>query len=540
MRTLFSICLTGLFALVALSCAYYNIYWMAQQEYEKACLTSKVTEFWNPYALPRVSPESARLLDSSIKRCSKLLVLYPSSKWADDALLMLGNSFLLKGEYEKALKKYQELATLSQDPLLIDQAKYMIGFALAAMGQSSDAIAELEKVVDSGKGETRQKALLAKGIIGLEKGNLDQAIADLSGYLDNSPKASRVREASLYLGRALLRANRPEDAIGVLSRIGNPSDDLGSIASILVSNALLRNGDKDAAARMLTEVSLKAPDDTTRARAMLVLSSIQIDQADYQTALAFLASADSLMKGKGGDLKCQILYEMGNVYERHLGDLAKASEFYEKAARDKSNCSRIAGKRAMALKALKEYESKLNDSTLTAVDVRASTLFRIGEIYFEDLGLTDNAAKYYSQVADSFSDTEFAARALLQLANIAESRQDTMALIYYRQIVERFPQSVYANVARWRLNLPLIDIPFATWEGAVGSGITEPKSLRPPSPAIESRDTIPTQRLIEVPGRPLDELTPHTQPEFEETTFYRSPDEIKEERRREEDYWDDQ
>ncbi|MGQ9809803.1 MAG: tetratricopeptide repeat protein [bacterium] len=561
MRILLCIAIASLIMLAGLSCAYYNIYWMAEQEYQKAISSSKLQGFWNPYDMTPVSSDGSNLIDSCIKRCSKLLLLYPSSKWADDALLMLGNCFVLKGDYEKALKKYQELASLSRDPLLLGEARYMTAFTLALMGLPNDAIAELEKLSDAEAIGIREKALLVKGIIGFENGDIENAIIDLSAYLNRFPASNRVRQASLYLGKALIKADRTKEAIENLSKIANPADPLGSIASILIAKAHLANGDRDLASQVLTDVGLKAPDDTTRARAMLLLSSVHIEESDYHKAISVLASADSLIAGKVGTLKCEILYELGSVYETRLGDFVKAAEYYEKAAKGNSQCNRIAGRRSSALKSLRQYESVLGDSTKTTAEVRASTLFRIGEIYIQDLGLASDAVRYYQEVVDSFPNSEFAAKALLQLADIAESKQDTMAMVYYRLLVERFPQTVFANVARWKLNLSLIDIPFDTGEGSqkaegepgathVGtpeSGATGLDVSGPPSETMELPDTGSVDTLMEMDRRPREDYIHPGEPRLEEpvleeTTFIRrfGPDEIEEGQDREEDRLEDQ
>ncbi len=552
MRTFSSIATSLLIVLIGLSCAYYNIFWTAEREYQKAVSTSNIEEFWNPYAMNKLTPDGARLIDSCIKRCSKLLVLYPSSKWADDALLMLGNCFVLKGDYEKALKKYEELLALSKDAPLVEEAKYMTAFTLALMGHGDDAKAELEKLSHTRSNLIRQKAFFLKGIIGFETGDIDKAIIDLTTYVNEFPNGSRVREANLYLGRALLKADRPQEAKAVLSKIANPGDALGSIASILISRAYLADGDADFATQVLEDVSLRAPADTTKARAMLLLSSVFVNRSDYQRAISVLVRADSLIGAKGGTIKCEILYELGNVHEAHLSDFGKATEFYEKVPKDNSRCSLMARKRASALKALRQYESKLSDSTQASPDVRASTLFRIGEIYYEDLGLSDRAVKFYQEVVDSFPDNEFAARSLLQLADIAESRKDTIATTYYRLIVERFPQTVFANVARWKLNLPLIDIPFPVGEGEKGVGesgssgsasgrkASESQTVRPPSVTVGPIDTAWADTLMEMRRTPMEEYMHRREPQLEESTFLHIPRPEENRGQQQEDYWEDQ
>jgi hypothetical protein len=97
---------------LAASCAYYNIYWMASDEYDVILSDPEVSDLWDPYSHRKVTGNNAKLVDSVISRCGKLIVLYPKSKWVDDALLLMGNCFLFKGDYTNAGKKYDELLRL--------------------------------------------------------------------------------------------------------------------------------------------------------------------------------------------------------------------------------------------------------------------------------------------------------------------------------------------------------------------------------------------------------------------------------------------
>ena len=77
----------------------------------------------------RASAGAATLYDKAIQGATKILVEYSSSKWADDAVLLIGRSQLAKGDYEDARLKFAELATNFPKSPLRDEALFWSGVA---------------------------------------------------------------------------------------------------------------------------------------------------------------------------------------------------------------------------------------------------------------------------------------------------------------------------------------------------------------------------------------------------------------------------
>ena len=85
----------------------------------------------------------------------------------------------------------------------------------------------------------------------------------------------------------------------------------------------------------------------------------------------------------------------------------------------------------------------------TDPQVPAALLF-LGETFAGEA--PDSAAFYYQEVATRHQDSDRAATALYKLGQIAELRQDVAgARTHYQQLVQRYPRSIEANLARDRL-----------------------------------------------------------------------------------------
>ena len=95
----------ALFSLLVLSftvssCAYFNTFYNTKKVFNEAKKERK----------KRLSekPSSAELqkYDKTIEKASRILEIYPNSKYVDDALMILGECFYYKGENVKAQRKF--------------------------------------------------------------------------------------------------------------------------------------------------------------------------------------------------------------------------------------------------------------------------------------------------------------------------------------------------------------------------------------------------------------------------------------------------
>ncbi len=443
----------------SISCAYYNIYWMAQHEYDEVLTKMNNYDFWDPYSQPKVTGGSVKLLDSCIKRCGKILLLYPKSKWVDDALLLMGNCFVLKRDLPKAMKKYEEILTLFADSPLSDEARYMKAYTLVLEDSPEQALSEIEHLLETTKNKRiRQKSLYLRARIDFEKKRWEKVITDCESYLDQFSDGERAQEVRLILARSFLRVGKPQQAIDLLKKLGRRDDSFGLAASMTMGRALRMIGDNDQALKVFEHLEAEAGEDTVKARALLEIADMKVSQKNFDGALSALAEADSLLPPKEDVLRSEVLFTTGKIYEKYLGDLRKAAEAYSKASKLKSDLGDAARLRAKALHSLEKYQNTLNDSIPDLPQDKARTLLLIGEIYQEDLGWEREAVASFKAVIDSFPATQSAAKAMLHLASIMEADGDTLANAYYRKVIRLFPKTAYANFARHKLNLPLVDI----------------------------------------------------------------------------------
>jgi TolA-binding protein len=481
--------LSALLAAAAIaSCAYYNIYWMARDEYKKAMSDPEVSDFWNPFTQERLTGENARLITSVTKRCGKILLLYPNSKWVDDALLLMGNCYVLKQEYVTAVRKYDELINLYSESNLVDQARYMRAYTLILQDSQRQALTELAGLIaETDHPLIKEKAVYLRGRVYLNDQDYAKAITELETYISDFPAGKKVVDVKLDLGACLLKTDKPEEAIEVLKKLAARPSGKGLTASLQIGRARRQLGEYDSAVSIFNDVITRSVEDTLKARARIETAGALLEEGRTDDAIQVLTEADSLLVKGNPDIKAEINYRIGMIHEKYLGDFDGATAAYARATGSQSEFTALAAKKTQAINDMRKYQEALSDSIPDSPEDRAQKKFLLAEIYLEDLGLRDKALKQYRSVADSFPASPYTAKSMLSAASLLDATGDTLAREYYRAVIDSFPNTVYANLARSGLGLPLEDIVMESSHEKAPEELPTvpvPEALRPREPEI--------------------------------------------------------
>jgi tetratricopeptide (TPR) repeat protein len=483
------------------SCAYYNIYWMASQEYERATAAKEFSEFWDPFGQKPLTGDALKDIDSCAKRCGKILLLHSKSKWVDDALVLMGNCFALKGEYANAIRKYDELLKFYPSSELVDQARFMRAYTQVLDGSTDLALASIEAIEGEIKTKIwREHAVFLAGKIHQKNADCDGAISSYETYLKDFPGGRRAVDVTLALADCLIKVGRQAQAAVLLEPLAGREDLGGSLASVKLGAAYRKLGQDEKALGIFKRLADNALVDSVRARADIETAITLEGQGKPEEAIEVLVAADSLGKtALGGEAR----YRIGLVYEQHLSDFAKATAAYDEAAKAATEYGKSATKRGTALKSVAKYEAALADSSLTDVGQLAMNRFHLAETYLLDLGMAPRAETQLRFLSDSLPSNAFTARSKLALGSLLQADGDSMAREYFQAVVDSFPTTVYANVARSHLGLPLVDVPVE-----VAPAPAADTTAAPPS---ESAGAPPTVAPAMGPETPV-EMGPSAEP----------------------------
>ncbi|MGD9140579.1 MAG: tetratricopeptide repeat protein [bacterium] len=435
-----------------LSCAYYNIFWTANKEYDRATGPLPYAEFWDPYEQQKPPGDKLKLLDSAAERSGKVLVLHPDSKWVDDALLLMGKCFLLAGDYDKALTKFREIGTLYPDGSFAEEARYLEAYTLVIQETASEAVPILQNLAGNAEDKLiREKATYLAARIAFQGGDCLIAIDSYAAYLEAYPDGGRAERARLDMGQCLVKLGMYREAVEELEPLIGEMDGEGVLALLRMGKAYRMMGETSEAMGVFDQVILGAEEDSLRSRAGVEQALTLLDEGRHDQAIQTLELADSLGNRM---LSGEINYRIGLIYERDLKDFDTAIAHYDDSVKKKSPYSRKAANRSKALKNVNKYREEISAGT---GDI-AKSRYLLAETYLYDLGMQDEALVELTAVADSFPESEYAARSMLALASFLEDEGDTTARVYYGHIIEGFPETPYANVARVALGLAPLDV----------------------------------------------------------------------------------
>ena len=136
MKTL-SIKIFILLLLMSTGCAYYNTFFNAKK-YFKEAEEERIKRLENlkkrgqnssqqRRGLDKPSSSELKKYDQSIEKASKVLEIYPKSKYVDDALFLLGKCFYQKEDYSKAKRKFLELIANFPGSKFVSESQLWLG-----------------------------------------------------------------------------------------------------------------------------------------------------------------------------------------------------------------------------------------------------------------------------------------------------------------------------------------------------------------------------------------------------------------------------
>lgn len=413
---------------IPLSCAYYNTFYNARESYEEAMeLASQNPE--DPVSLEE------ELLDDAIAGAAKVLSVYPESRWADDAQLLLGDALLQSGrrtltgsgtsDFNEAMMAYSSAMVMTDDNGIRDRASMGLGLAALELQRLNDAAASFEEV-------------------------------------SRSDRNLFIR-SRLYLMQALLEDSRPAAAMQVADTIGVPDDDsLAAELVLLRGKAFTEAGMPDSGAVL----SLRAGDMFGRGegyyRALINAAETYIQMEAPQMAVDVL---DRLLAGYRSDEETARIALLSGKARELAGDVSGALSSYRSAA--DLDSYREHGAEALYLRALlledrDRLQDALNDLTEAAGRSGDYLWIRLSRDRKQDLELLQDYMDKVQREEDDLwlnrfmvaekrldlygADDEEAVGTLQEIASGGPDMERAMALVELAETIPVSPDSARSMI----------------------------------------------------------------------------------------------
>jgi TolA-binding protein len=383
----------------------------------------------------------------------------PDSPDAPTAWLRMGRSAVVTGQYEKAMKAFQNAEDGAATPEQRLEAQASRGEALFFLKRYKDAVGVLKPAVEGGgASETRARALYYLGRAQLESGDSMNAITTLNKLVSDLPESVTAPFAHYHLGFALAASGDVEGAATAFSAAANAKgadeglrmesrfraaelyDKLGWTAAALTAYEQLRN-------------EFPGSDYAQRADygyAWALYHSGRYDEA-LSSAEAFLKQhADSPQAPGLEYLRGNCFYQQNKfedalrVYtvlrEKHPDSAFAARALYKTAW-----AQHLTGKSGEAREAVKAFLDKYADSEL-----RGDAFYLLGTIHVT-AGDYEEALQEFKQVADNFPDSEFSQDALFKAGECyAQLGLRNEAAATFEDFAKRYPGNPLTEQAMLR------------------------------------------------------------------------------------------
>lgn len=316
---------------------YFNLYYNLSDLYSQAEAAIK-DQKKNLYDLDEItiSSNASALLNQVVDKASKLLQFNGESSFVDDALLMLGKSFYYMQNYQKALKKFDELITAQPNSSLALEADFWGAKTELRLRNYDKGLERLagvkEKALKIDDGNILTLVYIEEIKYELSKKNYLAAIDGCKALIAYDYDSGISAETSFQLGKLYLIQGQNQDAAKAFENVSSysPSFDVKFNSSIELGKVLRQLNQNEEALKafqkLRTETKYSDKFDVVDLEIGLsYLSMGKIKQASAKLMLVDTANASSVNAGIAR-------FYMGKILEEEYQLYDSAMYFYKKAS----------------------------------------------------------------------------------------------------------------------------------------------------------------------------------------------------------------
>lgn len=468
--------------------SYYNTFYNAQKLFdeavEEAADAEKRHRQQNRAGQVEIPQQVKQKFNDVIEKCSRLLHQYPASKYADDAVLMIGNSYYHMRQNVQAERKYLELLAEFPDSRYIPEAQLLLAKTQRRMNKLREAEVALQNLVERLDSHSDRdvvaRARIELGEMEKQAGNLNNAIEEFSRAIEIARDRTIRTEARYYLAYMYYELEHYDKAFDEFTKVvdDRPTSRILFESQQSRARILTINNKHDTAIDMLAELlsDLRLTDYVSRIE--LEAAHIYRDKGLIEEAIEQYKYVDTTYTRTVVSTEAQ--YSLAEIYNDIIGDFKKSKDYFETVSRatppsdltrsawtHNDNLTRywrhkneiirldsviVAQKERLhqveeELAALAEVESAdVLESDTTGL--KGSDTLGTGEI--QESAVAVSPEELQNQIA---SDTDELVRNYYELAGLFYIEMDLpdSAAYYYSRLAYNFSESQYAPQALYAL-----------------------------------------------------------------------------------------
>jgi TolA-binding protein len=453
-------------ALTLTGCVYFNTFYNARKYYAEGD------------KLAAQAPENASLpaparaaFERSIEKSSQVLTSHPDSKYADDALLLLGKAHYRIGDYAESAAALRSLIESHPESGLRREAAIWLVRAGRASGESQTAEQLASELLTEGNlsASDRLALQLERAKLALEGGDAAAAIAIYEDLGQADADAARDEGVPLLLAEARLASGDTAAALGELRPLVSSEADaeIQRRASVLLAGILASSGDRERAIETYQEVLASGVSDSLAAEIHLALAATRHDAGDFPGAAEELGAAARIVPST--PLAATALHHRGLVEWHDLRDRDEAKKtLLEAFLQDPSSpAADSAAVAARAIQEIQHYQAILDGSEkvlspLPPEEVKATATYLLAELLYTREDDVEGSRKLFTEMLTLYPGSAWTPKVLYTLGWLAEqdghAGADSAAggprtvppeaADLYGRLIAEYPRTEYAQYAR--------------------------------------------------------------------------------------------
>lgn len=317
---------------------YFNLYYNASDLFEQAetAIKEQKVDLFSTQEI--VVPGSAnQQLMKVIEKASKILQFHDETAFVDEALLMLGKSFFYQRNYQKALRKFNELIASDQQSDLILETQLWIGKTEMKLKEFEKALQTLSivrtKAIEEGEDEIVNQSFIEEIKYYITLKDYQNAISLSNRLLEISDDDELNAVVAFQLGKFYTETDQHNEAIAVFEKVFSysPTYETELNTFIELGKSLRHVGKLEQALEVFddlrTEDKYKEAYDIVDVELGLTYKELgELENAIDNLQYADTAYANSLYSGIAK-------YELGLIFEKKYLDFDSAFYYYSRAAR---------------------------------------------------------------------------------------------------------------------------------------------------------------------------------------------------------------
>ena len=390
----------------------------------------------------------------AIEKALKIVENYPNSKYYDDAVYILGVSYYYTRQYGKAERRFRELLANYPNSKYTKEVNLYLAKSKLALGDMDNSLVIFGQVFDSDYDKKyKAEAARALGTHNFETKDYDQARRYFIALRDSLGDAVAKCEAQIYIADGYFESFQFQDALGAyLQLLGmSPDKDQKYHALYRAGICSFRLQRIDAGLGYLDQLAK----DQLYFDSLGILKLTMAEGYEYDDDLAQAEALYDEVAATSEKAKWQAFayYRLGLIYQVDYDQLSKAKEYYDKSAEaDKSSQVRSdAITRSSDIGKLATFKPRDLDSAATpaAIDDAAYAQYLLAELYWFKLNRPDSAMSEMRYLVDSFPTSYYAPKGMIALAQMIreQTAEDQTPDSLLKAMLRQYPHSDFVPEA---------------------------------------------------------------------------------------------